>query len=71
MDLYKDISHIRRIYSKYLSSKNRNELLGSLKEEQQRLQKKITRRIERLKKAFPTMQSDKLLKFLNKKKGKI
>ena len=49
-------------------AKNRNELLGSLKEEQQHLQEKIERRIERLKKAFPTMQSDKLLKFLNNMK---
>lgn len=49
-------------------AKNRNELLGSLKEEQQYLQEKIEKRIERLKKAFPTMQSDKLLKFLNNMK---
>ena len=49
-------------------AKNRNELLGSLKEEQQHLQEKIERRIERSKKAFPTMQSDKLLKFLNNMK---
>lgn len=49
-------------------TKDRNELLGSLKQEQQRLQEKLERRIERLKKAFPTMQSDRLLKFLNNMK---
>ena len=60
--------HNFKLMKRIGETKNRNELLGSLKEEQQRLQEKITRRIERLKKAFPTMQSDKLLKFLNNMK---
>lgn len=60
--------HNFKLMKRIGEAKNRNELLGSLKEEQQRLQEKIEGRIERLKKAFPTMQSDKLLKFLNNMK---
>jgi len=60
--------HSYRLMKNMTEAKNRNVLLGSLKEEQVRLQQKLERRIERLRKAFPTMQSERLREFLNNMK---
>ncbi len=60
--------HSYRLMKNMTEAKNRNILLGSLKEEQARLQQKLERRIERLRKAFPTMNSERLHKFLNNMK---
>ena len=60
--------HNYRLMKRIVETKDRNQLLGDLKREQRQLQEKLERRIARLRKAFPTMQSDRLGKFLNNMK---
>lgn len=57
-----------KLMKKISNATNRAELLGNLKLEQKKLQDKLELRIARLKKTFPTMNSENLSKFLNNMK---
>ena len=51
-----------------LAKKNEENILGELKLRQQEIQMKLEKRIEKMQKAFPTMNSERLSKFLNNSK---
>lgn len=60
--------HNYGLMKRIVEAKDRKQLLGHLKEEQRQLQEKLERRIARLRKAFPTMNSERLAKFFNNMK---
>ena len=64
--IYHGYKHIKKIPE----LKSRDELLEELKAKQQQIQEKLERRLARLKKAFPTMSSEAISKFLNNKDEK-
>lgn len=57
-----------KLLKKISHAADRDELLGELKLKQKQLQDKLERKVTRLKKAFPTMNSENLSKFLNNMK---
>lgn len=66
LKIYHGYQHIKKIPE----LKSRDELLEELKAKQQQIQEKLERRLARLKKAFPTMSSEAISKFLNNKDEK-
>ena len=66
LKIYHGYQHIKKIPE----LKSRDELLGELKVKQQQIQEKLERRLARLKRAFPTMSSEAISKFLNNKEEK-
>ena len=66
LKIYHGYQHIKKIPE----LKSRDELLEELKVKQQQIQEKLERRLARLKKAFPTMSSEAISKFLNNKDEK-
>ena len=57
-----------RILAKVSELRNRENVLGELKQRQQFVQETLEKRIARLKRNFPTMNSERLSKFLNNNK---
>ena len=66
LKIYHGYQHIKKIPE----LKSRDELLGELKVKQQQIQEKLERRLARLKRAFPTMSSEAISKFLSNKEEK-
>lgn len=60
-------THYKLLQNKHIAD-NKEKLLYELKQKQEQLQTKLERRIARLKKAFPTMNSEALTNFLNNRK---